>query len=64
MLAKHAGMDFYLQGKSYFARLARDHLEPKNIYLYCSRFQFAFEKELQMFVCKFGIFVAMFQCLF
>ena len=26
MLAKHAGMDFYLQGKSCFARLARDHL--------------------------------------
>ena len=26
-LAKHAGMDFYLQGKSCLARLARDHLE-------------------------------------
>ena len=25
-LAKHAGMDFYLHGKSCFARLARDHL--------------------------------------
>ena len=29
-----------------------------------SRFQFAFEKSLRMFVCKFGMFVAKFQCLF
>ena len=31
---------------------------------YYSRFQFAFEKLLRMFVCKFGMFVAKFQCLF
>ena len=29
-----------------------------------SRFQFAFEKSLRMFVCKFRMFVAKFQCLF
>ena len=29
-----------------------------------SRFEFAFEKLLRMFVCKFGMFVAKFQRLF
>ena len=29
-----------------------------------SRFQLAFEKSLRMFVCKFRMFVAKFQCLF
>ena len=37
MLAKHAGMDFYLQGKSCFARLVRDHLD---IYNNCRYFKF------------------------
>ena len=43
--------------------LSASTLSPTFAGLY-SRFQFAFETLLRMFVCKFGMFVAKFQCLF